>query len=367
MKGSAPADPFFFNTYIRVMKSLLVFAVVLFYAKSFAQIKYAPVFIDPCTHQVVGYGSTISDSNANEFFDHGLFTTEYRLPQLGQYILHADWEEFEVVVQITSENQKDTFLIPNLQIPICVCSPPNKQYDFCGQIAEGYHVDFYQEGKIRREGTFKNGFPTDTVKTYFYTGEIKEYHIPQKRGDKRVAFYQNGNLKRLADTKKERYENYYESGQLSSLTQFKRKQIEEEYFENGRLKREQNERKEVRYAQSGFVTDILKRKIAFGIFSRRYRWYEIRWKRFNSKDEVQFEITLIMDEYPRYPKEITEIDRNDIEQIVLFKEGKPTQKIVVNSDYVEGEFVYSTTIFEQTEGDWVEVRTGTLEALNEFL
>ena len=349
------------------MKSLLVFAVVLFSAKSFAQIKYAPVFVDPCTNQELDYGIVISDSNANEFFDHGLFTSEYRLPQLGQYKLHAEWEEFEVVVQITTQNQKDTFLIPNLQIPICVCSPPNKQYEFCGQIAEGYHVDFYQEGKIRREGTFKNGLPTDTVKTYFYTGEIKEYHIPQKGGDKHVAFYQNGNLKRLADTKKDRYEDYYESEQLSSLTQFRRKHIEEEYFENGQLKREQDEQKEVRYSQSGLVTDILKRKMAYGRFSRRYRFYEIYWKRFNNKDQVQSEITFSMDEYPRYPQEITEIDRNNIEQIVQFNEGKRTQKIVVNSDYVEGEFVYSTTIFEQREGDWVEVRTGTLEALNEFL
>lgn len=349
-----------------MMRFFTFLIVTSLHATSFAQIKYAPVFTSQCGETIIEDYFQVLDSNGHYFFSEDIFSNEVTLPKLGYYLIQDPMGEFEAWINITTDNQKDTFFIPALYIPLCVCSPPNRHYDFCDQQADGYHVDYYQKGKLRREGTFKDGLPIDTVKTYYYSGEIKEYHIPQNGGDKYVDFYKNGNLKREIDRKSQKYIDYYESGEILSYSQyFGNKRIEEDYYENGRLKRKQNARREIRYASSGLTTDVLKRTISYGHFSRRYRGYEVCWKRFNANDELVLELTVSMPgEYARFPEEIAKIDFEDIDEVVFYQDGKPVKKLEVLTDYEDGEFIYSTTMYKKVDGKWEVLHEGGLEIFN---
>jgi len=55
-------------------------------------------------------------------------------------------------------------------------------YYKCDLVCDGYIKDFYNNGKIRFEGDFKNGIPINELKKYSIDGELIEIEIYDKDG-----------------------------------------------------------------------------------------------------------------------------------------------------------------------------------------
>jgi hypothetical protein len=54
----------------------------------------------------------------------------------------------------------------------------------CGKRCEGYKIDYYNDGKVRMEGLFRNGKPIGQLKFYNNEGKLKYVEFYNKRGKK---------------------------------------------------------------------------------------------------------------------------------------------------------------------------------------
>lgn len=344
---------------------LLFFVGLTVFGRS--QSTYEPVFLDPC-----------SGNRMDNYYHLELFNPRWE-PQkeikqqvfetsgLGSYVLFLNWED-TIEINITKHLQVDTFYSENLEIPLCICNPPLTKYEFCSQLAEGYCVDYYAPGIIRREGTFKNGDPIDTVKTYYFSGELMEIDVPQKKGDQWVQFYKNGNKKRQFDRSNGFVDrSYFPDGQLQLESAYKNyRSRETEYFQNGQLKRKERERKGVSYSDTGAKRQVIHRKQRFPRYRMSSREYRLKMKKYNDEGGVKLKLKFSRKDYasPDYPQNLRDIDVKDIEELVMYKNGKPHQKFVQTYDYKDSEWIYEVVNYSLEKRKWVEVSKHDSEILN---
>jgi hypothetical protein len=55
-------------------------------------------------------------------------------------------------------------------------------YSCCNNLCEGYYVDYYDNGKKKIEGNFKNGLPIGELIFYKYNGAKTQIHYYDKKG-----------------------------------------------------------------------------------------------------------------------------------------------------------------------------------------
>lgn len=348
------------------MKFALVFVILLFQFSVNSQIKYAPVFIDQCSGEIIHPHYEVTDENGNQYFPTDFLSDEITFPKLGDYIITLSWES-PIHVTIASENQQDTFYTANLLVPVCICSPPPTKYEFCSEIAEGYCVDYYAPGVKRSEGTFKNGDPIDTVKTYYLSGELMEIDITTRTGKKSVEFYKNGNKKSEFDQSKGyTHRTYFPDGQLKVESTYKNYTFREtEYFQSEQLKRKERERKAISYAESGEKIQVTHRKARFRYARMSSREYHLKRITYNQEGEVTWQLTFSRSDNnsPDFPQNLNEIDLNNIEELVIYKNGKPHQKLVQTYHYVASERIVEVVNYNRDKCKWVEVSKHGTEVL----
>lgn len=352
------------------MKWVAVIFLIIVQFSGNAQVSYSPVFKSQCTEQVVQDYVEVSDEEGNEYLQPDFFSGKLSLPNLGAYILTLPWEP-PIHVTLSSDNQADTFYTASLLIPVCICSPPPTHYEFCSEIAEGYCVDYYAPGVIRREGTFKKGDPIDTVKTYYFSGELMEIHVPKKNGDQQVQFYKNGNKKRQFDGSNGFVDrSYFTDGQLQLESKYKNNRSREtEYFQNGQLKRKERERKGVSFSETGAKTQVIHRKRSYSYARMSSRVYYLKLKKWNDEGEVKFTLKFSRKDYtsPEYPQNLNDIELADMNELILYKDGKPRQKFVQTHHFVDSEWRYEVVNYSREKRKWVAVSKHETEILNGVL
>lgn len=166
------------------MKILFLFIALSASQIMLGQVTYTPIFIDPCTEEPVeDLIWWVSDENmhyGNEYL--GMPTAT--LPKPGIYQLTSPVSRKPIEIHITQEGVvKDTFNLKKLDYMVYI-GVPNKPatYFICDpdNLANGKVTDYFHNGNIREEGTFKDGVIIDTLKTYSRSGELLDAIPPQQ-------------------------------------------------------------------------------------------------------------------------------------------------------------------------------------------
>jgi antitoxin component YwqK of YwqJK toxin-antitoxin module len=128
--------------------------------------------------------------------------------------------------------------------------------------SNGLFTDYFDNGKMKEKGNYKNGKKNGLWETWFENGQKKDsatYKNDALTG-KRVMWHSNGQIQLESywgkpDDRVGKWTRYYENGQIESITNFNDKgQLHGkhyQYFENGKLKRE------VTYDKEKEIEDIL--------------------------------------------------------------------------------------------------------------
>lgn len=113
----------------------------------------------------------------------------------------------------------------------------------------GLFIDYFDNGKLKEKGNYKNGKKNGLWETWFENGQKEDSAIYENDAltGKRVMWHSNGRLQLESywgkpNDRVGQWTRYYENGQIESITNFNDKGELNgkslEYFENGKLKRE---------------------------------------------------------------------------------------------------------------------------------
>lgn len=221
-----------------MQKAFVIFTIFIICFKVCSQqMGYHPVFIDQCTGKIsVEFISLYSADNS--YYSDNTETDTITVPKPGIYFT-------SVLSEATPNNRieifenkiiHDTLYGEKITLSVCICNPPFSEYLDCGNKAEGRITDYYFNGRIRQEGTFKNGQLTDTLKTYYSTGEIQETFYKRKKRWQAVKYYKNGKIMSNKGYLHGSYKEY-------------------EYYENGNLKTKFTRKRTFRYSENGILQD----------------------------------------------------------------------------------------------------------------
>lgn len=331
----------------------------------FAQeIIYRPVFIDQCKDSISESRFwLISDSNGNYYTLNSFASTSVYLPKLGKYFLHLEIEEEPEIISIEKYGETiDTFYTERVQLVIYVSNPPHSEFLDCGSLANGQVIDFYYNGNIRLTGDFLNGQPIDTLKKFYRSGIIQELYIPNKRHRQKINYYKNGQIQTNYNFAKRYRKDYYESGELKKETSWNRKYQTEkfEYYKNGQIKLKENRKTQIGYFSNGLIKNqttrkkVLKLEKIFTKYGTPLFEYQC-----NLFDSVGNKIAFIQYwgdsfNYRNYPDSITQINKNQFGEILLYKNGKAINKVDFKYEKNGGDYVKKLILYEMENDVWIE-------------
>lgn len=375
------------NTSETVKFALSIFGLIIcFHSLKAQKIIYQPIIINQCTGEIEIAFWSIADTNENHYWLEDLMKNEIELPELGVYYLHMGLgvkidREPPFVIEIDSKGiNHDTFYTKKFEIVTYVSNPPVSEYLDCDSLANGKTIDYYYNGNVRQSGIFQNGYPIDTVKQYYYTGELKSLYIPNlklgKWRGRNFEFFRDGKLKKDHFPKKRYTIEYYSNGQILSKTTWNRKYRSKtkEYYKNRNLKRIRKRREVIRFSENGYVTDKITRQgirtptiiiKLIRIFNKNYfRDYRASFTWINMKDEVSksYRIDFDNDDYwGALPRSINHIKPEDFNEIVLYQANQPYKKFSFQYIYENDEFTKQMVIFEIDDGEWVKKGTKDID------
>jgi hypothetical protein len=202
---------------------IVIIALISCYTGFTQQMGYHPVFIDQCTGK--SRSEYISVISADEtYHTDNTKSDTLAIPKPGiyfAYIFLSESQPYKIEI-VQNEVMHDTLYMEKLTLAVYVSNPPFSEYFDCGKMAEGSVTDYYFNGNIRQEGTFKNGQLVGTLKKYYPTGEIQEIFYNSKKKWEITQYYQNGKMMSYRGNLHgyKTYE-YYENGQLKTKTDLK--------------------------------------------------------------------------------------------------------------------------------------------------
>jgi hypothetical protein len=98
---------------------------------------------------------------------------------------------------VINKSKIDTMLIRKIYECLEPVSHPGFiGYCCCDDKCNGYQEDYYDNGKLRMDGNFKDGIPYGEVKTYHRSGKVKEIISYNKKGKLRrtILYNENGTI-----------------------------------------------------------------------------------------------------------------------------------------------------------------------------
>lgn len=341
------------------MKRLSVCLILfLFYQNIYAQqYVYAPVMIDLCTGRIDSSIVFILDNKAYLGFNEPFEIPYFSLPDTGAYIIYTMFEMRTIHVQEAGV-LRDTFYKPRFSEDLMVGSGGAYRYYYCGEEAEGNLQDYYPNGGLRIEGTFKNSFAIDSVKLYYESGGVKEIRIRHLK--KHFRFHENGVIASFHDWQKGDYRDYYPSGQISEIGNYiEKKAFNRKYFENGGLKSFKKRNLKLDYYQNGIIKRRIKRKrinILETMFSdfwpKEYKYKEIL------RDSSGQTLRKISWQYSTYFLDsLRDIDPYQFVEIQYYKNGEAFLKCSFGYKKVEGGSKVFVEVFKKEQDDWMLIQS----------
>lgn len=126
----------------------------------------------------------------------------------------------------------------------------------------GLFVDYFEKGKLKEKGNYKNGKKDGLWETWFDNGQKEDsaFYINDNLSGTRIMWHPNGRLQLESywgnpDNRIGKWIRYYDNGQIESITHFNDKGELDgkalQYFKNGKLQRETT------YDREKEISDIL--------------------------------------------------------------------------------------------------------------
>lgn len=147
--------------------------------------------------QIASYNLVLYDSCSNSFEYAILYTLEenetvhrisdtlgtIKLKSIGAFRVRDDFNSINQEITIEPGINIDTLSKAKIQECLQPVSHPNFiGYCCCSEKCEGFQQDFYNNGVVRIEGTFKAGIPTGEVKYYYDDGTLKMVKFYNRKG-----------------------------------------------------------------------------------------------------------------------------------------------------------------------------------------
>lgn len=111
-----------------------------------------------------------------------------QLQDTGRYVVSSLLLPDNLVVHLDEyKSYSDTLSAKRIEQCLEPVSHPSfVGYCCCMQKCEGYQEDYYNNGKVRVTGTFKEGHPVGELTFFYPSGKKKEVHLYDKRGRGRL-------------------------------------------------------------------------------------------------------------------------------------------------------------------------------------
>ena len=152
---------------------------------------------NPCS-QKVEYSQLYHLEKSDKKFFIADSTGTIILKEPGKYQLIADFDGINQSVNIVQGVNVDTLYTKKIQECYEPISHPRfSGYCCCDDVCDGPQKDYYNNGTLRIEGTFKNGKAIGKVKLYHSNGIISEIRIYNKKGVLRRTKKYDKNGKRI--------------------------------------------------------------------------------------------------------------------------------------------------------------------------
>lgn len=126
----------------------------------------------------------------------------------------------------------------------------------------GLFVDYFENGRLKEKGKYKNGKKEGLWETWFDNGQKEDsaFYVEDNLSGIRIMWHSNGRVQLVSywgkpDDRIGKWMRYYDNGRIESITNFNSNGELDgralQYFENGKLKRE------TIYSKEKEVSDIL--------------------------------------------------------------------------------------------------------------
>ena len=347
---------------------------------SFGQIIYKPVFINQCKKEVEA--SVIWNLSDSTGF-HGTedFTPiQVKVPKSGTYNLNIESDD-PILINIPNQPLViDTIFLQKIRLETYLIGPPYSEYYDCQTLANGKIVDNYSNGSIRIRGTFEQGQPTDSVFSYYRSGQISQIFIPLRKKWKQTTYFPNGQIKSVNDTKERYYKDYYQSGQLhhDALWSKNNRSRVKTYDENGILQSSRNHNKIKRFNTKNVLvqemkrreTRVLKRIFTFNKNKSSNRYYKYVWKSYDSKGIIQREV--LFSRYSSccrstFPDTIVLVRKHEFDKVILYKKGKEHTKIDFESVPKAKEYEQKMVLYKKVGDKWIRREESESRDIHDYI
>lgn len=174
----------YINVVRKYMKYIPLLMVMLNSLAAYGQVDYRLFIKDKCDGKIESaflYNVKNGDSILSPIDTTGLIPLRTKT----RYTLYSMY--FSDTIQLYFENPKVTAdTLFSERIVECLAPIPDPTfsgYCCCGlNKCDGYEVDYYNNGKVRIEGTFKKGKPVGTLKTFDQNGQLVSVKRYSKNG-----------------------------------------------------------------------------------------------------------------------------------------------------------------------------------------
>ena len=248
----------------------------------------------------------------------------------------------------------------------------------CSEPANGTFIDLYRDGNIRMKGNFKNGQATDSLFSYYRSGQLSELIIHGIDG-KTINYFKSGQLKSLHEHNNRHIYEFYPNGQVKKELYWRKSQLsrEKEYFRNGTLKAKNNFKVMKSYDVTGDLLDkveLLKSSFVFkilskGVYEREIPFVGYKWMSYDKNGKIKSKIYLTYYKYGIWsvPKDLETIDYIHYDKIIFYKHGNEDVKIECNFVEDNDEDVRKNFVYKKEGGEWVEEMVAEEERIYELI
>lgn len=369
------------------MQELLLIVLLFFSLNSLSQSgpsDYSPVFLNSCDSS-----SIIPDLQWRLENSEGRII--YKTPWLiehGKYRIRIDLEDdYYVFIEPYSlgsfyidslpvrkihmkradRTYLDTIIIHNLELNVCVCSPPSTQFFECGVPAEGNQKLHYPNGQLMVQGTFKDGYLQDTLFEYNLDGSLRKWTTYKKARFRFREFYPDGTIAKDSDPIKGVEITYYSNGQVKQEEYWRKRRLSRKtkfnsksYYQDGTLKDYRTKRKNLRYDSDGHLTAKLKRsrdEKFYTLWTKlihryNYDYFKYDWTIYDTNSNVLLESNFSSDDFftNYYPETLRDVLSSEYNSIVKYESGRAVLKIEYSHSLADGKMF---NVFRKENDAWI--------------
>ena len=381
------------------MRVLLLIPFLLNVCETFAQLRsseYHPVFLNACdSTPLIDVKWRLENSEEKVVYSSPWYVEDgrYRV-QLTEsdnyfvfiepFMLGSFYDDSlpirKIQIDIVDQIYFDTIFVQQLELNVCVCSPPSTQFFECGEPADGFKEVRFPEGQLMVQGTFKEGYLQDTLFEYYLDGTLRKWTVYVKGRFRFQEFHPNGIIARDRNPRNGKDITYYSNGQIEQEERWKKRLFSRKtrfrsksYYEDGTLKDERTKRKNLRYDTQGRLTDKLQRKRDEKLYSfwsnlihkYDYRYYEYSWTQYDTLGNV-----ISIHEFPEgdsfsnyYPEQLSKVKFFKYFVIYFYEEGNQVLKIQYERSVNDKDWY---DVYKMEDNEWIFDRKVDSKELNEI-